>query len=109
MQYMRVVAKTVVWRLTTVNGGLARRIELSEHARMLITQNLKGTEFGLMNGTQCDARRNAYAPDWNPNHEIPRQRLPSCIIVDVPKYSGPAFFRNRTADRGTDFPTNYWR
>ena len=45
-----------------------------------------------MNGSQCTLKHSLYAPGTHPNHHDPTQRLPACIILDFPKYTGPPFF-----------------
>ena len=66
-------------------NGLASRVELSDEARVILTQNIN-PEVGLMNGTQAVVKKIVYAPGTHPNHENPACRLPACILVDVPKY-----------------------
>ena len=74
-------------------NGLASHVELSDEARVILTQNIN-PEVGLMNGTQAVVKQIVYAPGTHPNHENPACRLPACILVDVPKYTGPIFFED---------------
>ena len=82
-------------------NGLGASFELSEEALLFLTQSLK-PEVGLMNGTRAIAKRVIYAPGCHPNHDNAMQRLPACIIVDVPTYTGPALFQD--ADKRTWAP-----
>ena len=82
-------------------NGLAARLELCDEARGILTQNLN-PECGLMNGSQVIVKRTIFAPGTNPNHDDPRYRMPACLLLDVPKYTGPAFFTD--PDRRTWVP-----
>ena len=72
-------------------NGLAARLELSDEARVILIQNLN-PDVGLMNGTQATVKHAIYLTGTHPNHDDPAQRMPACILLDVPKYTGPAFF-----------------
>ena len=72
-------------------NGLAARVELSDEARVILTQNIN-PGVGLMNGTQATVKKIVFAPGTHPNHENPAQRLPAFLLLDVPKYTGPVFF-----------------
>ena len=71
--------------------GLAKRLEIAESARVIITQNLH-VEYGLSNGAQGTVQGIVFAPGCHPQHHDPAQRLPRCILVNCPKYKGPTFF-----------------
>ena len=73
-------------------SGFAKTLELSEHARVLITTNLS-VDHGLMNGTQGVVKQFIYlAGSEGPNATENSQRMPISIVVGCPKYDGPAFF-----------------
>ena len=72
-------------------NGLTARVELSDEARVILTQNINPS-VGLMNGTQATVKKIIFAPGTHPNHENLSQRMPACILLDVPKYTGPKFF-----------------
>ena len=72
-------------------NGLPARLELSDEARVIQIQNLN-PDVGLMNGTQATVKHAIYLTGTHPNHDDPAQRMPACILLDVPKYTGPAFF-----------------
>jgi hypothetical protein len=72
-------------------NGLAARVEFCDEARGILTQNIN-PEVGLMNGTQFHFKRTIYTPGTHPNHHNPAMRMPACLLIDVPKYTGPAFF-----------------
>ena len=82
-------------------NGLAAQVELCEGARVILIHNL-AVEFGLMNGTQGEVKQIVFAKDSHPRHEDPKRRMPEAIVVDFPKYAGPAFFDD--ADRKTWVP-----
>ena len=70
--------------------GLPKRLELAVGAPVLLLHNL-AVEHGLVNGSQGIVRDIIYEADHNPNHARVACRMPSSIIVDFPKYTGPAF------------------
>ena len=71
--------------------GLSKDLEVAEGARIILTHNL-AVEQGLMNGTQGVIKEIVFRPGDHPNHEDPDRRMPEAIIIDFPKYVGPAFF-----------------
>ena len=72
-------------------SGLSKNLEVSEHARVIITANLS-VEHGLMNGTQGVVKQIIYpAGSAGPNATDPAQRMPTTIVVDCPKYGGFVF------------------
>ena len=72
-------------------NGLQAHLELCDEARGILTQNIN-PGVGLMNGTQVTVKHTIYAPGNHPNHDTPALRLPACILLDIPTYTGPAFF-----------------
>ena len=72
-------------------NGLAPQLELCEQARVIQIHNL-GVEFGLMNGTQGVVQQIVFAKGCHPRHEDPKYRAPEAVVVDFPKYAGPAFY-----------------
>ena len=72
-------------------NGLAPELELCEQARVILIHNL-GVEFGLMNGTQGVVQQIVFAKGCHPRHEDPKKRAPEAVVVDFPKYAGPAFY-----------------
>ena len=85
-------------------NGLASRLEISDEARILLTQNIN-PGVGLMNGTQAVVKKIVYAPGTHPTHDNAACRLPACIVVDVPQYTGPVFFLIRRNVRG--YPSSH--
>ena len=72
--------------------GLAATLELSEHARVILTHNLC-VQHGLMNGTQGVVRQIVYpAGTQGPNDTDPTRRMPQAIVVEFPQYVGPVFY-----------------
>ena len=72
-------------------NNLASELEICVGARIIITANL-AIEHGLMNGTQGTVVAILYFGDAHPMHDNYELRMPSFIVVDCPKYAGPAFF-----------------
>ena len=72
-------------------NGLQAHLELCDEARGILTQNIN-PGVGLMNGTQVTVKHTIYAPGNHPNHDTPALRLPAYILLDIPTYTGPAFF-----------------
>ena len=70
-------------------NGLQAHLELCDEARGILTQNIN-PGVGLMNGTQVTVKHTIYAPGNHPNHDTPALRLPACILLDIPTYTGPA-------------------
>ena len=80
-------------------SGLSLELELCEGAPILSTSNV-WVSAGIMNGTRGTIRAIVHRRGDRPDHEDPTRRLPHVILVECPKYSGPAFSR-RKAPPGT--------
>ena len=74
-------------------NGLANTLELCEEARVILIHNL-AVEHGLMNGTQGIVKQIVFAHGCHPNHEDATKRMPNAVVIDFPKYAGPAFYND---------------
>ena len=75
--------------------GLPSTLELGEDAPVILMSNL-AIEHGLMNGTQGIVKEIIYAEAAGPNADNALSRMPLAVIIDFPKYVGPAFWNTDT-------------
>ena len=72
-------------------GQTPATLETAKHARMLLTRNL-AVSVGLINGTRLEVVDVLYAPGKHPNHAFKANRMPDCIVCNVPHYRGEPYF-----------------
>ena len=72
-------------------NGLAAQVEYVEGAPVILIHNI-AVEQALMNGAQGVIQQIIFEKGHHPNHDNPMKRVPRAIVVDFPKYAGPAFY-----------------
>ena len=71
-------------------GGLVRELYICKGAKVMLTCNLN-VPLGLFNGTPGTIVDIIYPPN-----KFPQDGFPLAVIIDFPKYSGPAFMEENT-------------